>query len=200
MFGGSEPSLGSPREGSTATGCHIINSPDDIARQIAALKMPSGCARPGAIGNHGTVAIAGTYAGPGGGRSTASGLSTRDDGLTDRRQDRTSFRGLLRGREDVFPRRWENPDSGKSGYSPVCRNEWVRGVCGKPKVKCGECPNQGFVPFNDDALRSHLTGRAPGKFGRFHRRRLSNAAGRDVLVPCRRFRQEVLDAGRCSVP
>ena len=51
------------------------------------------------------------------------------------------FRGLFRGREDVFPRRWDNPRSGKSGYSPVCHNEWLRGVCGKPKVKCGECPN-----------------------------------------------------------
>lgn len=60
----------------------------------------------------------------------------------------------------MFPRRWENPKSGKSGYSPVCRNEWVRGICGKPQVKCGECPNQAFVPFGDDIIRSHLTGRA----------------------------------------
>lgn len=72
------------------------------------------------------------------------------------------FRSLFRGREEVFPRRWENPNSGKAGYSPVCRNEWVRGVCGKPQIKCGECPNQAFVPFGDDVLRSHLTGRAPG--------------------------------------
>ena len=72
------------------------------------------------------------------------------------------FRSLFRGREEVFPRRWENAQSGKAGYSPVCRNEWVRGVCGKPQVKCGECPNQAFVPFGDDVLRSHLTGRAAG--------------------------------------
>ena len=72
------------------------------------------------------------------------------------------FRSLFRGREDVFPRRWENPKSGKSGYAPVCRNEWIRGVCGKPQVKCGECPNQAFVPFGDDIIRSHLTGRATG--------------------------------------
>ena len=62
----------------------------------------------------------------------------------------------------MFPRRWENAQSGKAGYSPVCRNEWVRGVCGKPQVKCGECPNQAFVPFGDDVLRSHLTGKAAG--------------------------------------
>ena len=77
------------------------------------------------------------------------------------------FRSLFRGREEVFPRRWENPKSEKSGYSPVCRNEWVRGICGKPQVKCGECPNQAFVPFGDDIIRSHLTGRAAGNAGDF---------------------------------
>ena len=41
------------------------------------------------------------------------------------------FRSLFRGREDVLPRRWENPKTGKAGYAPMCRNEWVRGVCGK---------------------------------------------------------------------
>jgi hypothetical protein len=72
------------------------------------------------------------------------------------------FRDLFRGREEVFPRRWENARSGQAGYSPVCRNEWVRGVCGKPEVKCGECPNQAFVPFGDDVLRTHLTGKSAG--------------------------------------
>src|SRR5271165_3162951 len=77
------------------------------------------------------------------------------------------FRSLFRGREEVFPRRWENPKSGKSGYSTACRNEWVRGVCGKPQVKCGECPNQAFVPFGDDVIRSHLTGKAAGNSADF---------------------------------
>lgn len=36
------------------------------------------------------------------------------------------FRDLFRGRDDVFPRRWSNPRTGKSGYSPVCGNEWHR--------------------------------------------------------------------------
>lgn len=73
------------------------------------------------------------------------------------------FRTLFRGREDVFPRRWENLKTGKAGYAPVCRNEWVRGVCGKPQVKCGECPNQAFIPVNDDVIRAHLAGQASGK-------------------------------------
>jgi hypothetical protein len=68
------------------------------------------------------------------------------------------FRSLFGGRDDVFPRRWENPKTGRAGYAPACRNEWVRGVCGKPQVKCGECPNQAFIPVGDDILRSHLAG------------------------------------------
>jgi hypothetical protein len=43
------------------------------------------------------------------------------------------FRSLFRGREDVFPRRWENPSKGKSGYSPACANEWEYGLCEKRK-------------------------------------------------------------------
>ncbi|HEX5864508.1 MAG TPA: hypothetical protein VF014_09700 [Casimicrobiaceae bacterium] len=72
------------------------------------------------------------------------------------------FRSLFRGRDDVFPRRWQNLKTGKAGYAPACRNEWVRGMCGKPQVKCGECPNQAFVPVSDDVLRSHLAGKASG--------------------------------------
>ena len=70
----------------------------------------------------------------------------------------TLFRSLFRGREDVFPRRWENPTSGKTGYSPACRNEWVRGVCEKPRIKCTDCLNQAFVPVTDDVVRKHLQG------------------------------------------
>lgn len=69
------------------------------------------------------------------------------------------FRRLFRGREDVFPRRWENARTGKAGYSPACRNEWVRGVCGKPKAKCGECPHRAFLPVDDAMVRQHLQGR-----------------------------------------
>lgn len=46
------------------------------------------------------------------------------------------FRSLFRGRTDVFPLRWENLKTGKSGYSPACANEWKRGVCEKPRIKC----------------------------------------------------------------
>ena len=68
------------------------------------------------------------------------------------------FRRLFSGRTDVFPLRWENRNTGKSGYSPACANEWVRGVCGKPQIRCGECPNQAFLPVSDQVIAGHLRG------------------------------------------
>lgn len=68
------------------------------------------------------------------------------------------FLGLFRGREDVFPKRWDNAKTGKSGYAPACHNEWVRGVCNKPQIKCGDCPNQAFIPMSTDVVRKHLAG------------------------------------------
>ena len=69
------------------------------------------------------------------------------------------FRSLFRGREDVFPIRFVSKKTGKPGYAPACANKFVRGVCDLPKVKCGECPNQAFIPFDDAAVVGHLTGR-----------------------------------------
>ena len=59
------------------------------------------------------------------------------------------FRDLFRGRPDVFPKFWANSRTKKKGYAPACGNEWVRGVCDKPRVKCGECPNQTFLSVTD---------------------------------------------------
>ncbi len=71
------------------------------------------------------------------------------------------FRRLFAGRVDVFPVRWENRKTGRSGYAPACANEWVKGVCGKPKVKCGECPSQAFIPVSDEMIERHLRGGDP---------------------------------------
>jgi hypothetical protein len=49
------------------------------------------------------------------------------------------FRSLFRGREDIYPRRFESLKTGKQGYQPACRNEWVRGICEKPKIRCEDC-------------------------------------------------------------
>jgi hypothetical protein len=57
----------------------------------------------------------------------------------------------------VYPRRFESRKTGKSGYAPACVNEWVRGVCEKPRIKCAECPNRRFLPVTDDVIRWHLS-------------------------------------------
>ena len=69
------------------------------------------------------------------------------------------FRQLFRGRADVFPTRFVSNKTGKPGYAPACTNKFVRGVCELPKVKCGQCPNQAFVPMDDAAVLAHLQGR-----------------------------------------
>ncbi len=68
------------------------------------------------------------------------------------------FRSLFRGRDDVYPRRFESRKTGKSGYQPACGNEWVAGVCEKPRIKCAACLHQHFLPVTDQALRWHLSG------------------------------------------
>ena len=68
------------------------------------------------------------------------------------------FRSLFKGRVDVFPKRFENTKTGKSGYSPACNNEWIHGICEKPKIKCSDCQRQNFIPVTDEIIRNHLTG------------------------------------------
>jgi superfamily II DNA or RNA helicase len=67
------------------------------------------------------------------------------------------FRRRFAGRTDVFPVRWENIRNQRSGYAPACSNEWIKGICGKPQVKCGDCPSQAFIPVSDAVIARHLT-------------------------------------------
>src|ERR1051325_3708994 len=69
------------------------------------------------------------------------------------------FRSLFRGREDVYPRRFESRKTGKAGYAPACANEWVRGVCEEPPLKCTDCPNRRFFQITDEVIAWHLSGR-----------------------------------------
>ncbi len=64
------------------------------------------------------------------------------------------FRSLFRGREDVYPVRWESK-KGKSGYSPACANEWDSLLCQKP---CSKCLNSKYLPITDTVIKEHLTG------------------------------------------
>lgn len=68
------------------------------------------------------------------------------------------FRALFRGREDVYPHRFESRKTGRCGYSPACANEWARDLCNKREVQCAECPNRAFLPVTDETVRYHLSG------------------------------------------
>ena len=68
------------------------------------------------------------------------------------------FLSLFKGQPGVYAKRWQNK-AGKSGYSPVCLNEWERELCGKPKIKCSACSHQNFSPFDANAVEQHLRGR-----------------------------------------
>lgn len=74
------------------------------------------------------------------------------------------FMSLFIGREDVYAKRWYNPNSKKSGYQPVCGNEWVDELCDKRKFKCNHCPNRKLMPINEKAIDLHLRGN--DKYGR----------------------------------
>jgi superfamily II DNA or RNA helicase len=69
------------------------------------------------------------------------------------------FRQLFRGRTDVYPIRWESKTTGKPGYAPACGNEWLAGVCEKPRIKCGECNNRLLIPLSDTVIYEHLAGK-----------------------------------------
>jgi len=81
------------------------------------------------------------------------------------------FRSLFRGREDIYPRRFENVKTGKKGYAPVCHNEWVSGICEKPRIRCEDCIHRRFLPVTDDVIRNHLLGTDP-----------QDRAGRDFTI------------------
>lgn len=69
------------------------------------------------------------------------------------------FRSLFHGRDDVYARRWENQRTGKSGYSPACKNEWEQGLCDKRSTPCSRCANRELIPLTDAAVYRHLEGR-----------------------------------------
>ena len=68
------------------------------------------------------------------------------------------FKRLFRGRQDIFPVRWQSKASGKAGYSPACANEWLAGVCEKPRIKCADCSNRQSVQLSDEVFYDHLAG------------------------------------------
>lgn len=68
------------------------------------------------------------------------------------------FRSYFKSRQDVFARLWISKKTGKKGYSPVCKNEWIKNLCNKPNIKCLECANRQFLEITDDIIYKHLSG------------------------------------------
>lgn len=69
------------------------------------------------------------------------------------------FLSLFRGRGDLYAKRYCNLKTGKSGYVPACRNEWLPGICDKKAHRCPECPNRAFKPLSAQPVRAHLMGK-----------------------------------------
>ncbi|MGD9567493.1 MAG: DEAD/DEAH box helicase family protein [Sedimentibacter sp.] len=68
------------------------------------------------------------------------------------------FMSLFKGRTDVYAKRWQSKE-GKSGYSPVCLNEWKKGICHKPTVKCFNCANKLYDTLTYNSIDNHLRGK-----------------------------------------
>ncbi len=68
------------------------------------------------------------------------------------------FQNLFRGREDLHALHWSSADGKRSGYSPACANEWQRGTCEKPRIKCSECAHRQLMPMSADVIFNHLSG------------------------------------------
>ncbi len=68
------------------------------------------------------------------------------------------FLTLFHGRNDVCAKGYIRKD-GKAGYTPFCGNEWVSGICHKPKIKCADCLNHRFIPLSAGLLKEHLLGK-----------------------------------------
>ncbi len=68
------------------------------------------------------------------------------------------FRSYFKGRDDVFAKLWISVKTNKKGYSPVCKNEWIKNKCNKPFTKCLNCPNREFLELTDNIIYKHLSG------------------------------------------
>lgn len=74
----------------------------------------------------------------------------------------TLFRSLFKGREDVYPKLWVSKNGDRKGYMPACVNDGNYSLCGKrkfPRVKCGDCKHQAYLPVSDEVIREHLQGK-----------------------------------------
>lgn len=68
------------------------------------------------------------------------------------------FSNVFNGRTDVYAKRWVSGKTGKSGYSPVCKNEFNIYKCDKPRTKCSDCLYKDLMPLTNEIIKKHLQG------------------------------------------
>ncbi|MEO8026939.1 MAG: restriction endonuclease subunit R, partial [Bryobacteraceae bacterium] len=69
------------------------------------------------------------------------------------------FRALFRGRDDVYPVRWESPD-GRHGYSPKSERDWKAYNAAKAEDrKRVDKETRKHIPLTDVAIHDHLAGK-----------------------------------------
>jgi superfamily II DNA or RNA helicase len=68
------------------------------------------------------------------------------------------FMSLFKGREDLYAKRWESKDGARAGYTPVCQNERIPGLCRKFTVKCASCDHRSHARLDEYAIDAHLRG------------------------------------------
>ena len=84
--------------------------------------------------------------------------STKENKVISNEEKVKIFMEVFKGRTDVYSKRWTSNKTGKSGYSPVCKNEFNTYKCDKPRVKCNECAYRELVPLTEDIVLKHLKG------------------------------------------
>ncbi len=83
--------------------------------------------------------------------------STQTTSISNNQSKIMLFMSLFKGREDVYAKRWENKE-GKSGYTPNCLNEWKKGICQKPQMKCSSCSKKNYSQLSESVIELHLRG------------------------------------------
>ena len=68
------------------------------------------------------------------------------------------FLDLFMGRSDCYALKYVSSKSGKSGFMPVCKNAWKKGICPRIKRNCPECKFQKFDTDWVEMAKNHLVG------------------------------------------
>jgi len=68
------------------------------------------------------------------------------------------FQSIFRGRTDIFATKWQNKQ-GRKGYAVACDNQWVQGICEKPRIQCKDCSHRRFSTLTNQVIFNHLSGK-----------------------------------------